>query len=227
MKALLLFFALFITGNLYCQNWELSVDHCDNGFSDIFGGSHGHYSAKYTFNPSICTGIGLAGIQLNDNGNRLTLDFMLSYSQHDGNLWMYSGGRGGGTDYSLDIKKHLINFAVYPFHLRMFKKRLKINFGSQYSTVIGAHMKGRSTTRTIAPSYSESEIETNSHTHLAKFRIGLNARISYSIKLFKQLNLLPTITYSKGVNNEYPRLPKSVFLNTLQFGIRLQRAKIE
>jgi hypothetical protein len=221
MKKLLLIYILFliVCSQIAGQNLE------------IFGGANGNilYSfrnnrnsgdlttTKYSFGMGYNMGVGLDDIFLDSIPLRFTLH-VVNYGGIINSSW-YSLAGSGST--KAIIKNYKIEYGIYPLNFLLFSKKLKINIGLEFGTLIHNKTEGyKSVGQYGYPntniSLNDSSVEIN-----RKQSLGLSGRIAYEINIANGWFIVPQYSLYIGLSGEFKEIDvnPSSFRQYLEIGI--------
>lgn len=149
--------------------------------------------------------------------------FSLAYEHYDGELYVRSGGLGGGGSKSAEFRKSLLSACIFP-HGFTIKKKLDLQIGLQLSWLLHEEFSGKSASWSSIPYTGGSSTLEDSYDHYnSAFYIGLVGRVAYNIKIAESIYIFPQYSFYFGLSPEFREPPTETRSMRHFFGIGIEK----
>lgn len=218
VHVILLSFITCLLSTIQAQSYEIRAGIGLNKFYDFKVDDVPYNAPTYSSDLSSYFGVTIENLKIDDS----PFDLSLAFENYSGSARSRTGGLGGGRAVSAEINKTLVSIGIHPFNQNIFKK-LKLRAGFVVSVLLHETFSG-TVTQSAGNSPTTTSLQNEYEKFNSDFYFGLQASLSYDVKVKENFILFPYYSYYLGIINEFSDFPSQTksMRHHLGIGIRMQ-----
>ncbi|MBK7810372.1 MAG: hypothetical protein IPI50_03875 [Saprospiraceae bacterium] len=206
MLKTLIFLSIYILNysSIFSQQIGISAAFCTNQYFDLKK-DDGHFLTQYKMGDGF-------GIQLNlenSNINAHPLSVSFNLTKYDGQIMTRDGGRAGSNNTRADVTKYIVGLSIFLINVKMLDE-LELNFGVNFNYLLFYNMAGEQLFQLGGRPDRKYNLAERTVDILQEFNIGLQSRIGYNIRVYKNWYLVPEYNFYLGMTNEFNHIESFV-----------------